>query len=138
MTRFVVDTGPLVAYFNGRDRWHRWAVEQMSTFRPPLLTCEPVLTEACFLIQRSGGSPADLVRMLDRGVLEVAIDLEEEAASVEVLLRRYHDTPMSLADACLVRLTERYTDSRLFTLDSDFEHYRRHGRQVIPLLMPLR
>ena len=134
MTRIVVDTGPLVAYFNVRDRWHSWTVEQMKAFTPPLLTCEPVVTEACFLIQRAGGFPADLVRKLGEQALEVGIDLEEEAAGIEALLRRYADTPMSLADACLVRLTERHPDCRLFTLDSDFEHYRRNSRQVIPLI----
>jgi predicted nucleic acid-binding protein len=51
-------------------------------------------------------------------------------------MQRYADTPMSLADACLVRLTELLADCRLFTLDSDFEHYRRNGRQTIPLLRP--
>ncbi len=136
MTQIVVDTGPLVAYFNARDRWHGWAVEQMKTFAPPLLTCEPVLTEACYLIHRAGGEPASLVRKLSEQTLRVGIDLGEDAASIEALLRRYADTPMSLADACLVRLTERYSDSRLFTLDSDFEHYRRNGRQLIPLIHP--
>ena len=62
MTRIIIDTGPLVAYFNRRDRWHRWAAEQMAALNPPLVTCEPVLTEACFLIQRAGGRPADLMR----------------------------------------------------------------------------
>lgn len=136
MTQVVIDTGPLVAYFNARDRWHRWAVEQMATFAAPLLTCEPVLTEACFLIQRAGGRPADLIRKVSQGVLKIALDLREEAGGIEALLTRYEDSPMSLADACLVRLMERYADSKLLTLDTDFEFYRRHGRQVIPLISP--
>lgn len=136
MTRIIVDTGPLVAYFNRRDRWHRWVADQMAALSPPLLTCEPVLTEACFLIQRSGGRPADLIRKIVQRGLEIGIDLGEDASGVESLMQRYADTPMSLADACLVRLTERYPDCRLFTLDTDFEHYRRNGRQVIPLLHP--
>ena len=136
MTRTIVDSGPLVAYFNARDRWHRWVVDQTTTLYPALVTCEPVLTEAGFLIHRAGGHAADLIRKLDQGVLKVAIDGEEEAPSVEALLGRYEDTPMSLAEACLVRLTERYSDSRLFTLDSDFGHYRRNGRHVIPLITP--
>ena len=136
MTRIIIDTGPLVAYFNGRDRWHKWATEQMTTFSAPLITCEPVLTEACFLIHRAGGHPADLIRKLDQGVLEIAIDLSREAGTIEVLLKCYEDTPMSLADACLVRISEQIADCRLFTLDSDFEHYRRNGRQLIPLLRP--
>ncbi len=136
MTRVIIDTGPLVAYFNGRDRWHRWVVEQMSAISAPLLTCEPVLTEACFLIHRAGGKPADLIRKLDQGVLEIGIDLTKEAAAIEGLLKRYDDTPMSLADACIVRISERFADCRVFSLDSDFEHYRRNGRQIIPLLRP--
>ena len=136
MTRIIVDTGPLVAYFNRRDRWHRWVADQMAALNPPLVTCEPVLTEACFLIQRAGGSPVDLIRKVAQRRLEIGIDLEEDAVGVESLMQRYSDTLMSLADACLVRLTERFPDCRLFTLDSDFEHYLRNGRQVIPLLHP--
>jgi predicted nucleic acid-binding protein len=47
MTRIVVDTGPLVAYFNRQDRWHRWVADQMAALNPPLVTCEPVITDAC-------------------------------------------------------------------------------------------
>jgi uncharacterized protein len=108
----------------------------MTTFSAPLITCEPVLTEACFLIHRAGGRPADLIRKLDQGVLEIAIDLSSEARAIEALLKRYEDTPMSLADACLVRISEHIADGRLFTLDSDFAHYRRNGRQLNPLVRP--
>jgi predicted nucleic acid-binding protein len=136
VTTTLVDTGPLVAYFNARDRWHDWAVAQMQALRPPLVTCEPVLTEACFLIQRAGGRPADLLGKVRQGVLVIGLDVAGEVAAVESLMRRYADTPMSLADACLVRLSELFADGRLFTLDSDFLHYRRNARQSIPLLRP--
>ncbi len=136
MTRIIVDTGPLVAYLNRRDRWHRWVVDQMAALVPPLVTCEPVLTEACFLIRRAGGRPADLLRKVSQRNLEIGIDIEDDASAIESLMQRYADTPMSLADACLVRLSERLPECRLFTLDADFEHYRRNGRQVIPLLRP--
>ncbi len=95
-----------------------------------------MLTEACFLIQRAGGRHVDLIRKIAQRSLEIGIDLVEDAPGIESLMQRYADTPMSLADACLVRLTERFPDCRLFTLDGDFEHYRRNGRQVIPLLRP--
>ena len=52
------------------------------------------------------------------------------------LLQKYADVPMSLADACLVRMTEVYSDPVLLTTDSDFRIYRRHGRQTIPSVMP--
>jgi predicted nucleic acid-binding protein len=52
------------------------------------------------------------------------------------LMRRYHDVPMSFADACLVRMSEERAGSRIMTLDSDFYRYRRLGRQVIALMSP--
>ena len=79
MTRIIVDTGPLVAYFNRQDRWHRWVADQMAALNPPLLTCEPVITEACFLIQRAGGRPADLTHKITQRSIEIGIDLEEDA-----------------------------------------------------------
>jgi predicted nucleic acid-binding protein len=108
----------------------------MSALNPPMVTCEPVVTEACFLIQRAGGTPADLVHKIAHRNLEIGIDLSDDASAIESLMQRYADTRMSLADACLVRLTERLPDCRLFTLDADFQHYRRNGRQLIPLLRP--
>jgi uncharacterized protein len=136
MTKTLLDTGPLVAYMSDRDEWHEWAVTQFSSLRPPLLTCQPVLAEACFLIQRNGGQPAETLQLLQRGVFEAALDLNTEAAALEALMRRYDDMPISLADACLVRMSEAHADCRLLTLDRDFRRYRRHGRQMIPLLAP--
>ena len=136
MSRTFLDTGPLVAFLNRNDQWHRWAETQMGALPPPLLTCEPVLTEACFLIQRNGGQPAEVLRKVQAGVITIALDLQTEAAALETLMRRYADTPMSLADACLVRLSEIHSDCQVFTLDTHFRRYRRYGRQVIPLLAP--
>ena len=136
MTTTLLDAGPLVAYLSDRDKWHAWAVNQFVSLRPPVLTCEAVLSEACFLTRRNGGEPPDILQMLQRGAFAIAFDLETETASVEVLMRRYSDAPMSLADACLVRLSELHRDCRLLTLDRHFARYRRHGRQVIPLLAP--
>jgi predicted nucleic acid-binding protein len=136
MTQVIIDTGPLVAYFNRSDRHHRCAMAQMAALAPPLLTCEPVLAEASYLIQRAGGKPRDLIRKVSQGILRIRLNLEADASAVQSLMERYADTPMSLADACLVRLTEIVTDCKLFTLDSDFEHYRRNGRHAIPLLIP--
>lgn len=108
----------------------------MEAAAPPLLTCEPVLTEAAFLLKREGCEAEALFALLDRGVIRVALAVQEEHADLRALMRRYRNRPMSLADACLVRLSEIHTSSRILTLDSDFRIYRRHGNKVIPVLMP--
>lgn len=56
--------------------------------------------------------------------------------SVLRLLNKYANIPMSLADACLVRMTETLPDPVILTTDSDFRIYRRHGRQIVPCAMP--
>ncbi len=132
----LLDTGPLVSFLAAGLRQHSWACEQWKLFRPPLLTCESVLTEAAFLLRREGHEVDPLFALMERGVIRIALDVQEEQADLRTLLRRYRNRPMSLADACLVRLSELYPSGEVFTLDSDFRIYRRHGNKVIPVLMP--
>ena len=132
----LLDTGPLVSFLAAGLRHHRWASEQWKALRPPLLTCEPVLTEAAFLLKKEGREADCLFALLERRVISVALHAEEEQADLRALMHRYRDRPMSLADACLVRLSELHTGVEVFTLDSDFRIYRRHGNWVIPVLMP--
>ena len=132
----IVDTGPIVALLDADDQQHAWVKAQFARLRPPLLTCEAVLTESCFLIARGGGDASAVIQLAERRVLSVAQLFDAEAASIARLMRRYENVPMSLADACLVRLIERTSQATLFTLDSDFEIYRQKGRRLIPLLAP--
>jgi uncharacterized protein len=132
----LLDTGPLVSFLGSGLRHHAWACEQWKLLRPPLLTCEPVLTEAAFLLQREGREADAIFALMERGVIRIALDVQEEQADLRALMHRYRNRPMSLADACLVRLAELHTSGEVFTLDSDFRIYRRHGNKVIPVLMP--
>ena len=132
----LLDTGPLVSFLGSGLKHHSWTCEQWKAFRPPLLTCEAVLTEASFLLKREGIEADPLFALLERGVIRIALDVQEEQADLRALMRRYRNRPMSLADACLVRLSELETAGEILTLDSDFRIYRRHGNKVIPVLMP--
>jgi predicted nucleic acid-binding protein len=132
----IVDTGPIVAWLDADDQHHAWVRAQFARLRPPLLTCEAVLTEACFLMARGGGDSSAVIQLVERGVLSVAQLFDSESASIGRMMRRYENVPMSLADACLVRLVELTSQSTLFTLDSDFAIYRQKGRRLIPLLAP--
>lgn len=135
--KFIVDTGPLVALLNRRDRHHGWAREQWARIEAPLLTCEPVIAEACFLVRSNDGGMAAVLDLVQRGVLELSFRVADEAGVISRLLRKYRDVPMSLADACLVRMAERHQDGVVMTLDSDFRVYRKNGRRLIPTLTPV-
>jgi predicted nucleic acid-binding protein len=130
----LVDAGFLVALLSRADSYHAWAVDQATRYAPPWRTCEAALSEAFHLLGRRG-APA-LSALLQRRAVLVNFDFKDEMESVLRLLRKYVDVPMSLADACLVRITETFSGPLVLTTDSDFRVYRRHSRQVIPCVLP--
>lgn len=132
----VVDAGPLVAFLVARDAHHQWARGQFARLSDPLLTCEAVVAEVAYLIGGDPSGPLKLVEMIRRKTLLLPFRLQDEVSAVNALMTRYADVPISLADACLVRMAELYAESHVMTLDSDFSVYRKNGRQVIPLLAP--
>jgi len=136
MTAILLDTGPWVALHCRDERHHGWAKAQFAAHPGPFLTCEAVVTETCFLLARTGFDPAKALALIDRGVVRIAMTLTEEMQAVTALFSRYDNVPASLADACLIRMSELYDPCQILTLDSDFHVYRRHGRKVIPLLRP--
>lgn len=130
----LVDAGFLVALLSSRDRHHRWAAAQAARTPPPWSTCDAALSEAFHLI-----GPRGLIGMgslLQRQAVVPAFDLRAEIDRVIRLMQKYGDVPMSLADACLVRMTETFADPVLLTTDRDFRIYRRHGRHIVPVLSP--
>ena len=135
-TKILLDTGPLVGFVNAADQHHRWAVEIWRRLYEPLWSCEAVLSEAVFLLQSDGVSIEPLLELFERGLVKTDFDVSAHQPDVWRLLRKYADQPMSLADACLVRMAELNDRCQIFTTDRDFLVYRRKGRSVIPLLAP--
>jgi len=133
---FLIDTGPLVAFLNRRDHHHDWIRDLLRTIEPPLDTCEAVVSEACFLLRNLEGGPDAVLELCSRGIITTSFSLQDERDAVRRLMKKYADVPMSLADACLVRMTELESDSTLLTVDSDFRVYRRDRRRLVPVRMP--
>lgn len=134
--RVIVDAGPLVALLDAGDSAHDWSADQFRRIAGPLLTCEAVIAEAMYLLRSLRPAQEKILEWTERGVLLCPFVLSEEVGRVRALWKKYADVPMSLADACLVRMAEKYDDHRLCTLDRDFTFYRRHGREPIALILP--
>ena len=131
----ICDTGPIVAYLNRNDPYHAWAVALMKEVRPPMLTCEPVLTEAAYFLREDGAGVDPLFALLERKALRIDFDLASHWTRVRTLMARYKR--MDLADAAIVVMTELHARSRVITIDRrDFSTYRRNDRQVIDFLAP--
>lgn len=132
----ILDAGPLVAFLMQAEMHHSWSVRQFQQIQRPFLTCEAVIGEACFLLRQSPAAIQKIHTFLERGDLTIDFTLAAKAGRVFGLMHDYRDTPMSLADACLVCMVETLTDGRICTLDSDFRIYRQHRRGAIPLISP--
>jgi len=129
----IADTGFLVAFGNRADQHHDWAVDVASRVYEPLLTCEAVLSEAAFQM----GSSKRALDMIEKGLVQIAFDLDRNWQQVQKLAARYADRQPDLADLCLIRMSELFPRHVVITVDEDdFRVYRRNKREAIPLLCP--
>ena len=126
----LVDAGFPFALLSRRDAHHGWAAALSPGHPPPWR----VLSEAFHLLGARGGAP--LAALLKRRAVVVGFDLGEQMEPVLMLMGKYAGVPMSLADACLVRMSETLPDPLLLITDADFRIYRRPGRQAIPTVLP--
>lgn len=131
----ICDTGPLVAYLNRHDPYHSWAAAVMKQTRPPLLTCEAVLTETAYFLRDDGLDIDPLFQLLERDVVRLDFELSTHWPRVRTLMARYDQ--MDLADASIVVMSELHTRCRVLTVDrNDFGTYRRNDRQTIDFVAP--
>ena len=132
----ILDTGPLVAYLVEKEREHEWICEQFAAESYPVVTCEPVIVEALFLLRRYRRNHRLLFRMIDRGAVRIDFQLDRHFADVEQLMTQYSELPMSLADACIVCMAELNPRAEVITLDRHFRVYRTSDRRVLRLRTP--
>lgn len=132
----IADTGFVVGALDVADQWHAWSARQFSAIGSPALTCEAVISEACFQLRRSPSARSRLLAWVKCGGLQVHPLLPAEIEPIEHLFDRYGER-MDYADACLVRLSELHRHHVIVTTDAkDFGIYRRFRREPVPLLTP--
>lgn len=136
--RVLVDSGPLIALFNGADRWHTPVLHWLQTHpQAQLITTWPCATEVCALLARriANAAALDFLRWVQRG--GVALNRPEDGSLAEVLLisERFHDLPFDLADASIAEAAARLKVRHVLSIDADFDVYRdRAGRALVNLL----
>lgn len=103
----------------------------------PLVTCEAVIVESCYMLRRSHGAREAILANIREGIFQIPFQLAKRAADVAALMKKYADVPMDLADACLVDLATQMGTGRILTLDSDFKIYRWGRNRHFELLIDL-
>lgn len=134
LMKAIADTGFIVAFKNRADQHHSWAVDLARQVEAPLLTCESVLSEAAFHV----GSSEAILELLRAGMLQLDFDCGENIDRLQNLASQYADRHPDFADLCIIRMSELHPHHSVLTVDDDFRIYRRHKREVIPVLCPVR
>jgi len=134
--RYILDTGPLVAFANASDTHHRWAVEVLNSLGEPPVTCEIVLAEACYLLANSKRAVDLILALPEQGQATVEPVFNSESNFVRNAVAKYWPT-MDVADGCVLQLAEHYSRAKILTTDlRDFRIYRRPGGQMLNLIHP--
>jgi predicted nucleic acid-binding protein len=131
----LLDTGAIVALLDRSERKHAACAEAIQETSAPLVTCEAVIAESCYLLRGQAGAAEAILENVRTGAFRIPLQLSREAGSLQRLFRKYRDREMDLADACLVHLAGEFETGDILTLDSDFEIYRWGANRPFRLLL---
>jgi predicted nucleic acid-binding protein len=135
VTPVLLDTGVIVALLDRSERNHARCVEAIESLADPLVTCEAVIAEACYLLRGARGAADAVLDNVEAGVFEIPFRLTGASRSIRLLMKKYERVPMDFADACLVHMADELATGRILTLDSDFRVYRWRKGLVFELLI---
>ena len=138
MKPVLLDTGVIVALLDRSEKFHRTCAESLRALEAPLVTCEAVIAESCYLLRNLPGAPEAVIENVVGGIFQVPFQLSREAAAVKQVLRKFRDRGIDLADACLIRLADEFETADILTLDKDFQIYRWGKNKPFRILVDLK
>jgi predicted nucleic acid-binding protein len=133
----LIDTGAIVALLDRSERCHARCVTVLGSLERPLVTCEAVIAETCYLLRGLPGAPEAVLQNVERGVFQVPFQLSRSASPVRTIMRKYRDLPADFADACLIHLADELNTEDILTLDGDFKLYRWRRNRPFHVLITL-
>ena len=137
MKPVLLDTGVIVALLDRSEKSHQACAEAVGELEAPLITCEAVIAESCYLLRNLAGAAEAVIENVAAGIFQVSFQLSREAVGLKQVLRKYRDHKIDFADACLIRLADEFETPDILTLDKDFAAYRwsRNKRfRILPAL----
>ncbi len=137
MEPILIDTGVIFALLD-QDEWaHEGCVRALEIVTRPLVTCEAVITESCYLLRRRRGAVDAVLASVLTGFFGIPFKISSSAPQIRGILEKYRDTPADFADACLIAMADQLGTGDILTLDSHFKHYRWRRTRRFNMLVPL-
>jgi uncharacterized protein len=133
----LLDTGAIVASLDRSEIHHQRTLKLMESLAAPLVTCEPVITEACHLLRKVPALRNLVMENVAAGLFQVPFQLRNSIAGVRQILAKYRDHPIDFADACLIQMANELGTEEILTLDRDFRFFRWGRNNPFHLLVPL-
>lgn len=124
-----------MALLDRSERNHRRCAEVVAELDAPLVTCEAVVAESCYLLRELRGAADAVLENVERGVFEIPFRLDRASKVVRALMRRYASVPMDFADGRLVHMADELETGRILTLDDHFAVYRWRRSRVFDRLL---
>ena len=135
MKPILLDTGVIVALLDRSEARHQDAKDAISSVEGPLVTCEAVIAESCYLLRHWKGAADAVLANVSSGTFQIPIALAQSASAVRKIIAKYQDREVDLADACLIHLAGELKTGGILTLDSDFAVYRWGTNKPFHLLL---
>ena len=135
MRPVLLDTGVIVALMDRGEKSHDACAEVILNLEAPLITCEAVISESCYLLRDLTGASEAIIDNVAAGIFQIPFQLSRESAGVKSILRKYRDQEIDFADACLIRMAEEFATPEVLTLDKDFTFYRWGRNKPFRLLL---
>ena len=123
MKPVLLDTGVIVALLDRSESFHRTCAQTVREVEAPLVTCEAVITESCYLLRNLSGASGAVIENIAAGIFQVPFQLSRDTAGVRQVMQKYKDRKIDLADACLIHLADEFGTADILTLDRDFAIY---------------
>jgi predicted nucleic acid-binding protein len=138
MKSILLDTGVVVALLDRSEGHHVQCASVVAKLERPLVTCEAVIAESCYLLRRLSGAPELVLENVARAVFLIPTQLSRVATPVRSIMRKYSDLPADFADACLIHLADELNTGEILTLDRDFARYRWRKTRRFDLLIDVK
>ena len=119
----LIDSGPIIALFNSKDKFHKSCIKFLKTFKGELISSWPVVSEVIYLLSYSIEAQTDFLEWIERGSIQIVDISITDIRYIKNRMRKYSDLPMDLADASLMCISEKQGIEKIISIDSDFSIY---------------
>lgn len=135
MQKTIIDSGPLIALFDRSDKFHNKVLDFLKTYKGKLVTSWAVITEVSHMLDFNLQVQIDFLKWCEVGGIEVYDISQTEISNIRIMMEKYIDVPMDLADATLMYIANKENIKNIVSIDSDFDIYRTLKKQSLNNLL---